>query len=457
MKVIKVGGGCLNGKDSVTEIIELISLRGKGSIFVVSALYGVTDILIDGMTKALNDEDLISDVIGDIKELHLDTAESIIDGEQRLNQFKKNLENYLLKLERCYYGLNFTREITPRMYDMISCFGERISADLLSIAINSKNIASTSLMPEKIGFLTDGKFGDATADIKATRTNLEKYVYPLLKEKQIVFIPGFYGISKDDEITTFGRGGTDYSAAVVAVALKADVLEFWKDVEGFMSADPRIVPNAKRISVLSYGEAAELSYFGAKILHPRAVEPARRNELEILVKNTKDPDGPGSVISKTGDTTENIIKSVTQNIDIGILKVHASGVGARKGILAMVAGKITEKGINIKSVVTSQTCISVLLDENDLDKGVEALSELEKSGLFSCIEKERDFALLSIVGDGMHTQKGIAGKCFTAMSESDVNVEMISFGPSISALYFLVKKDDLDKAVKGLHSIFFDE
>ena len=455
MKVIKIGGGCLNGKKTISEIMELVKKRGPGNIFVVSALNGVTDILIDGMETALKDEEMIAVTISEIRRKHNKTAEYIIKDKGNLDKFNSYLEKALLILERYYYGLNFTREITPRMNDMISCFGERMSAELLSCAINSMEVKSSCLMPDKIGFLTDGKFGDATAFIEETGKNLKSCLMPLLENNEVIFIPGFFGISRDGEVTTFGRGGSDYSAAVAAVALNAETLEFWKDVDGFMSADPRIVEKARRIPFLSYGEAAELSYFGAKILHPRAVEPARRYGLEIAVKNTKRPDAPGSVIIDTVPETESIIKSVTQNTDVGILKVHASGVGARKGILASVAGRITENGINIKSVVTSQTCISILLDENDLDKGIESLAEMEKSGLFRCIEKVSDSALISIVGDGMHAKKCIAGKCFTAMSDLGINVDMISFGPSISALYFLVSKDDLEKAVKGLHSIFF--
>lgn len=456
MKVIKVGGGCLKGNNTIKEILSLVDERGKGNIFVVSALNGITDMLINGISTALKTEERIPEIIEAIKLQHTETAEFIIGDFKNLNDFKSYLEKSLFLLERYYYGVNFTREVTPRMADMISCYGERLSAKLLTYALNSMGCKSTCLMPDEIGFITDGKFGDATAHINDTARNLKLYTEPLIENNEVIFIPGFFGISKDGEITTFGRGGSDYSAAVTAVALSAESLEFWKDVDGFMSSDPRFVPNAKRIPELSYGEAAELSYFGAKILHPRAIEPARRYGLEIAIKNTTDPDAPGSVIRNGCCETEGIIKSVTQNTDVGVLKVHASGVGARKGILASVAGKITESGVNIKSVVTSQTCISLLLDLDDLDKGINALSEMNESGLFRCIEKESESALVSIVGDGMHLKKGIAGKTFTAMAELGINVDMISFGPSISALYFLVDKKDVNKAVKGLHDIFFE-
>jgi aspartate kinase len=205
---------------------------------------------------------------------------------QFIQKYTRDLNDHLGKLERFYYGLNFTKEITPKMMDVISSFGERLSADLLSTALRARGLKATYRMPHKIGIVTDGKFGDATANLQKTSHNLRQHLLPLIKEGMIVFVPGFFGVSEKGEITTFGRGGTDYSAAVVAAALNAEVLEFWKDVPGYMSADPKFVPEARMIPFLSYDEAAELSYFGAKILHPRTVEPLRRLGLAIAVKNT---------------------------------------------------------------------------------------------------------------------------------------------------------------------------
>jgi aspartate kinase len=340
------------------------------------------------------------------------------------------------------------------MTDMISSFGERLSADLLATALRARGIQATHRMPHKIGLITDGRFGDATADIGKSSPNLHLHLDPLLKEGMIVFLPGFFGVSDAGDITTFGRGGSDYSAAVVAAALGVEILEVWKDVPGYMSADPRFVPTARFIPLLSYDEAAELSYFGAKILHPRTVEPLRRIRLNIAVKNTMSPDAPGSLISFQTPRTGRPIKSVAHDTDIGILKVHASGVGARPGILALVSGTLTESGINIKSVVTSQTCISFLLGRKDLDKGYQAIRGM-KVRPYRKLVKVKDVALVGIVGAGILRLKGIAAKCFTAVAQQNVNIEMSSFGPSEVALYLIVKQKDLHKAVEAIHTTFF--
>jgi bifunctional aspartokinase / homoserine dehydrogenase 1 len=456
MKVVKIGGGCLKGIKNIQRIITLAAERCQGDCLVVSALNGITDRLIAGMDKALAAEDNIPKIINQLASVHLKIARDLMPGGNDFEHFNKELKVGLKNLERLYYGLNFTREITPRMRDIISSFGERFSAQLLTALLGNKKLKATTCMPHQIGLVTDGRYGDATADMTLVTKNLHPHIGPAIKNKGIVVIPGFYGISKQGEITTFGRGGSDYSAAVIAAALGAQTLEIWKDVDGFMSADPRMVPEAELIPRLSYAEAAELSYFGARILHPRTVEPVRKKKIPIVIKNTLAPDNPGSLINSKSPRHRTVIKSVAHDTDIGILKVHASAVGARPGILARVAGQITENGINIKSVVTSQTCISLLFAKEDLEKARLALKEL-KPRPYRRIEKLEHVALLGIVGEGLLKKKGIAARCFTAVAGCNVNVEMISFGPSKAALYFLVKMTDLPKAITAIHSTFFSD
>jgi len=453
MKVIKIGGGCLKGEAVVRSIVDLIAKRGRGDVFVLSALSGVTDRLINGIDLALKDEALISEVIEGIRQEHLRIARGLMPGNTDYKALEQELAPHFLKIERYYFGINFTREATPRMQDIIISYGERLSVILISQVLKSRGENAFCIMPREAGIITDGRFADATANMDKTAENFKKNVLPRITGKTIVFIPGFFGISESDEVTTFGRGGSDYSAAVVAAALKADSLEIWKDTEGFMTADPRVIPNAKLISVLSYEEASELAYSGASILHPRTVEPVRKSGINIAIKNTLNPDGPGSLITEQAVSAKNVIKSVSHSMDIAVLKVYASGVGLRQGILAHIAGLLSQAGINIKSVVTSQTCISLLLSRKDIDRAHTVINEM-KPRLFRETEQVTNTALISVVGDGLHNHRGIAARCFTAVSEVDVNIEMISFGPSRAALYFLVHETDLEKTMTALHSQF---
>jgi len=456
MKVIKVGGGCLKGEAAIGQILELMATRGPGNIFVASALNGVTDFLIRGMKEALAQEEQVPQIIHKLREIHLGVARYVIGECREYEQFCKDFEQSLKKLERLYYGLNFTREITPRLYDMISSFGERFAVELLVYTLRCQGMQALYRMPEKIGLITDGVFGDATANLAKTAKNFEQQLVPLLNKDAIIFIPGFFGISEQGDVTTFGRGGSDYAAAVIAAAAQAEKLEIWKDVAGFMSADPKFVPEAQLIPVLSYEEAAELAYFGAKILHPRTIDPVRKKRLEIEIRNTLAPDTQGSVITSESPRAKFLIKSVAHNAAIGVIKIHASGVGARPGILGHVADRLAEQGLNIKSVVTSQTCISLLLDAVDLDAGYHALKTMTPKP-YQRIEKLDNVAMIGIVGEGLLQSKGIAAQCFTAVAKSGINIEMISMGPSRAALYFLVHHEELHKAVSAIHATFFPE
>ena len=454
MKVIKIGGGCLNGSATISSIMDLLTTHGRGHVIVVSALHGVTDTLLNGMQLALTDESAIPHHINGLRDLHIQTADLLIPAGPYHTNTLERINDLLMRLERYYYGLNFTAECTPRIKDLIASVGERLCALLLSGAIQARGLKAFCRQPEEIGLVTDGKYGDATAHLKLTRRNFASKLKPHLADDTLAFIPGFYGVSKAGEITTFGRGGTDYAAAVVAAALNAELLEIWKDTQGFMSADPRMVPEATLIPTLSYAEAAELAYFGARILHPRTVEPVRGKRIPIAVKNTLDPDGPHSVIHSRSSRRPQVIKSVAHATEIGVLKVHASGVGARPGILAQVAGAVSEKGVNIKSVVTSQTCISLLLERSDMEMAQEGL-KATRPRPYRRLEAVDHTALISIVGDGLLHRQGIAAQCFTAVAACGVNVEMISFGPSPAALYFLCREEDLTAAVTAIHSTFF--
>jgi aspartate kinase len=455
MKVIKIGGGCLKDGPAARKIIELIAKRGEGDVFVLSAFYGVTDVLITGIQKALSDEDNIPKLITQLKTSHNTIIKCLIDDTGQRKQLSRELSVVFQKLERYYYGVNFTREATPRMQDMIATYGERISAVILSKALLSMGKQSCYLLPEDAGIISDGKFMDATAIMTKTSKNLTAAMDSIRTSKKIVFMPGFYGMSETGDITTFGRGGSDYSAAVVAASLNADVLEIWKDTQGFMTADPDNIPQCRLISELTYEEAAELSYTGAGILHPRTVEPVKKAGIGIAIKNTYNPDAKGSLIIKNARPAPNIVKSVSYTTDISVLKIYASGVGARFGILSQITENIASAGINIKSVVTSQTCISLLLSRDDIEKAHQSIKRIRPVP-YRKSSTVTDVALVSIVGEGLQNNRGVAAKCFTAVSDANVNIEMISFGTSNAALYFLVHKDKLDTTIHALHAIFFD-
>ena len=455
MKVVKIGGGCLKDSRAAQDILELIVSRGKGDIFVVSAFYGVTNMLIQGVETVLKDEDLVGEVMTSLKDHHRSLVDDLVADTGLREDLWTELSPVFRRLERYYYGIGFTREATPRMQDMVASFGERISAMILTGAVKGMGGNGEFGLPEDIGIVSDGKFTDASALIGETCQNLSAYLDQHMTPDTILFVPGFYGVCQKGEVTTFGRGGSDYSAAVVAAAASVDVLEIWKDTQGFMTADPDNIPHCRLIPTLTYDEAAELAYTGAGILHPRTVEPVKNAGIEIRIKNTFNPDGPGSLITLECEETAKTVKSVSYTLDVSVLRVHGSGVGARPGILSDITGALNSMEVNIKSVVTSQTCISLLFSRKDVERARAALEAIDPAP-YRELGVRKQVALVSIVGDGLARNQGVAAKCFSAVSAAGVNIEMISFGSSDASLYFLVEEKSLDVAIQALHREFFE-
>ncbi|MHA2026119.1 MAG: aspartate kinase [Candidatus Thorarchaeota archaeon] len=456
MKVLKFGGGCLKNSESILRVVEILQSDKEPKAVVVSALNGVTDQLIDGMTAARESESNVPNLVGQIKDAHVQVIEAIISENILKNSVISELEAKLQRLERLLYGIAYTEEIFDSVRVLILSYGERLSAITVAGLLNSHGIQSIALESDKIGIQTESACDNATAVLSTVRENLEQEVAPLLKQGITPIITGYFGCDEEGRISTFGRNGSDYSAAVVTHGIGAKTLEIWKDVKGFMTANPKLVEHAKQIDHLSYYEAAELSYFGAKILHPRTVEPLINSEVEISIRNINAPDDRPTLILPTGQMKDDVIKSVTYNNEISVLKVQGAGVGYRPGIIGDIGKKLFDSNINIYSVITAQTCINLLIDRNDSDRSVKVLKPLE-GGVIERIIVDDDIALVAVVGEGLVRTEGLAAKVFSAVAEREINVEMISAGASEVAYYFTVSQGDMEHAVQAIHSCFFEQ
>ncbi|MFX0090918.1 MAG: aspartate kinase [Candidatus Hodarchaeota archaeon] len=454
MKVMKIGGGCLKDAANFLRVADVIRSEDEPTIVVVSAISGVTDLLIDAINLALESEKNVSSLIEAIRTIHKEIIEESIRNNSLRQQTLMVLESKIQKLMRLLYGIAYTGEITDSTRASIVSYGERLSSLTMAGILNSQGILAEVKEADIIGIVTDSSFDNATALMPIVKKNLQKSLLPLLNEGYVPVITGYFGCTENGKITTFGRNGTDYSAAVVTCALDAQTLDIWKDVDGFMSADPNLVEGVQRIDQLSFYEAAELSYFGAKILHPRTVEPLVDADIKVYIRNICDPASPGTEISSNGYEKKDIIKSVTYNKDIAVLKIHGPGVGYKPGIIGNIGQQLSMIGINIYSVLTSQTCINLLVDRMDSKKSFDALQKLT-GGVIERIVLEDDLALIAVVGEGLRKTKGLAAKVFSAVAEKEVNVEMISSGASEVAYYFIVKEIDLEAAIKAIHSTFF--
>jgi len=449
LKVLKFGGSSLRTGGSIRQVAGIIMAERERKAVVLSAVTGVTEMLVQFISRTRSEED-VDAFMREITKLHVDLARDALRTESARAKAVEELVAKLVKLERMLYGSCYIEEVNPRIRDYVQCFGERLSVIILSALLNELGERARPVDADELGIITDGLYGAATVNMEATRASIRPKLLRMLQEDTTPVITGFFGRAPEGSVTVFGRNGSDYSAAAVANAMGASSLEIWKDVDGFMSVDPKIVPSAKPIPRLSYDEAAELAYFGAKVVHPMTMEPARSGNIEIRVKNVFRPEAPGTAIGGA-DNVDQSIKSISCMKDLSLVKVFGEGTGYKLGVLADVASLLRRAEINIYSVVTSLTCIALLIDRRDVAKAQKVLAE---SGA-SRVETHTGFALMCIVGEGLGHHKGLASRVFKAVAKEGVNVGLISAGASLVAYHFTVDEADLERATRAVHEELF--
>lgn len=454
MNVMKFGGSCLKNGEDFIKVAEIITQKRDKTVVVVSAVQGVTDLLITGLKEIMETEQKLPPLMEVLMGKHRNIVKKTIPDNASRQKAIRDIGTSLKRLERLLFGVSFIKEASDSLRTQILSYGERLAAHLLAWVIKAKGIKAVALEADKIGIITDECFENATANLEEVRKRLRNTVIPYVQQGVLPVITGYFGTTLEGKITTFGRNGTDYSAAVIAYAINASRVEIWKDVNGFMTADPRIVNEARRIDKLSYYEAAELSYFGAKILHPRTVEPLIDRRIPVYIRNIYNHKSPGTEILNQSYESKKVIKSIADNREIVVLRIHGPGVGYKPGIIAEVGRRLCEIGINIFSILTSQTCINLLLDKEDARRAYNAILKM-KGGVINKVNLEEGLALISVVGEGLKKRKGVAAGVFSAVAEENINVEMISSGASEVAYYFIVNEKDVERAVKAVHNEFF--
>jgi len=452
--VVKFGGSNLKCKEDISRVIQVVKNYKQPVVIVVSAFFGVTNYLIESLEKARHDEQVAKKTTNYLFNLKKETLELHIQDSDVRNNILSDIRVLLDELEKYLHGIALTGDASPALEDHVLAFGERISAVFLNGILNNEGIDAKVAFPEEIGLITDGEFGDASVDfVKSTNK-----VREALTGELVNVVPGFYGLSSDGKTTLLGRGGSDYSAAAIARCIGASSLDIWKDVNGFLSADPGIVDNPVQIQKLTYDEAAELAYFGAKILHPRTVEPLCDPHIPIRIFNIYgilNVQEPLTVVSAEKIVTKCIVKSVTYSDDFGILKLKGSGVGAKPGILAKVTTALLMAGINISSVLTSQTSINFLISRKDLSTAYSVVSaiDLPVIGRLQIVE---NITVIAAVGNGIAENFGIAARIFSSLAKHEINVLMSCSGASLIVSYILVGINDRTQAVKAIHREFFE-
>jgi len=453
--VIKFGGSNFKSKESYQNILKAVKAYNGQLFIVVSAFYGVTEKLIDIINHTVKDPEKADILLTGIEKQTYNIINDYIANKELYVATLKEIDFRFKRLADLINCLKVMEEIPDFLYSFILSFGERISACTLNAILNQYNIHSKELLPENYGLFTDGDFYNASVNYDKSREHILKNI----DSECHYVIPGFYGISEDRKITLLGRGGSDYSAAAFANILEVESLDIWKDVDGFKTADPKIIDNTLSINNLNYNEAAELAYFGAEILHPRTVEPVKELNIPVRffnIENFTNPIHPVTVVNGNKHISTEAIKSITYSDNFAILKLKGPGVGNKPGVLAKATGILVDNGINIKSVITSQTTINLLLSKTDIFRAGKLINNLDLPTI-SVIETCENISVIALIGEGIIEQPGIAAKIFSSLANDNINVVMIAFGASDVAIYFIIDEKDRNKALQLTHDSFFKD
>jgi len=454
---MKFGGTSVADAQCIRNVVEILEKHHKSGdelAVVVSAQRGVTDQLIEITSKlpTAKDDSAIEPLIQALGKRHMTTLEGA--APDYVAETGAVIEDRLISLQNILYAVYNLRELTPRSRDYIISFGERMLAPIISAALRQRGISSSVIDGCDAGILTTPQHGESTALLESD-ARIKKRLGPLLG-KEIPVIMGFMGCTRNGVVTTLGRSGSDYSASIIGAGIDADEIWIWTDVDGIMTCDPRVINDARVMPSISYIEVMELSYFGAKVMHPRSIEPAMRKNILVRVKNTFNPSHPGTVIVRNGQRDHRVVKALTYIDKVAAININGAQMIGRPGVAKAIFTILADNEVNVMMISqgSSEANISLIVDEAHLNAAVYALSDLVKQGIVREVTHNHDVCAVAVVGAGMAGAPGTGGRIFTALGKTGVNVMMISQGSSEANISFVVKQQDGPRAVRVLHDEF---
>ncbi len=455
---MKFGGKSLEDGGSIIHSAKLVKRyyeEGNEIVVVVSAMAGVTDSLIQAANKCYSDPSpsYIRMFIAELSKRHYDAIKCAVKNDEIRAKVISTVERLLDELEKILIGISYLGELTRRSEDYVVSFGERLVAPIFSATLLSLGVDSVAMTGGDAGIITDKNYGRAKP-LPGVYDIIKNRLEPLLTLKKMVpVVTGFIGSADDGSITTLGRGGSDYTATLLAAALDADEVWLWKEVDGIMTTDPKYVPDARVIPEISYQEAMELSHFGAKILHPRALEPVMKKNIPVRIKNVFNPDAKGTVICSEAKSTNDVVKALSLIENASIVNISGAGFDFAE-IMAEVFRRLSYVGVNVIMVAqsSSELNLSIVVDVKDAEKAYNALKSLEDDMIR--VTKIDNVSIVSAVGAGMAGTPGVAGKIFSALGRNKINVIMISQSCSEYNISFAVAREDGVKALRVIHDEF---
>ncbi|UWX57723.1 lysine-sensitive aspartokinase 3 [Chlorobaculum sp. MV4-Y] len=457
MIVMKFGGTSVGTAAAMRQVIANVSEKKKSGapLVVLSACSGITNKLIQiADTAGSGRLEEAQQLVAEVRAFHLDLIGELIESEELRKKVIEKITVYLTRLERLTEGIEIVGELTERSKDRFCSFGELLSTSVFAAALNEHGTPCEWIDVRSV-MITDDRYGFARPLADTCRKNTDEIIKPLLDAGTVVVTQGYIGATESGRTTTLGRGGSDLSAALFGAWLHSESIEIWTDVDGVMTTDPRMVPEAKSIRVMTFSEAAELAYLGAKVLHPDTIAPAVEKNIPVYVLNTWHPDSKGTLITNdpellAGKSHGGLVKSIAVKKGQAILNIRSNRMFGRHGFMSELFDVFERFGISVEMISTSEVSVSLTVDDAVVSEPfINALRSLGE------VEIEHKVATVSVVGDNLRMSKGVAGRIFNSLR--NVNLRMISQGASEINVGVVVDENDVKAAVSALHCEFFAE
>ena len=462
MQVLKFGGSSVGTPDAITKVIAIVKQREQAmpAIIVVSAMRGVTDQLILLAQSASQGNEAYKTIIQNLEQKHLDAVRALLPIQQQSGTLSM-VKQLINEIESNCEGLFMLRELTMRMQDRLISYGEILSSKIIAAAFEAEGVDQVWLDSREL-IKTNSKYFNAVVDRSLTNQTIQAYFASSSNEHALYIAPGFIASDAEGNTTTLGRGGSDYTGAIYAAALKASVLEIWTDVSGMMTADPRMVQNAKEIPKISYQEAMELSHFGAKIIYPPTIQPVMYENISVRIKNTFEPEHPGTLIENESPKDDNFIRGISSIKDICLLSLEGAGMVGIPGFSKRLFDALAKNKINVILITQSSSehsiCVGVNLQDTHLAK-IAVDAEFEQEINTQVVEPliiEKDLSIIALVGEQMRNHPGVSGKMFGVLGRNGINVRAIAQGSSEKNITAVIASQDVRKAINVLHEEFFE-
>jgi len=466
MQIMKFGGSSVADAQRIKAVADIVISRTEKEelppVVVVSAMKGVTDSLLSAASAAESGNLNYKDSITELKLKHHNAVKTLVSDNSIGVTLLIDIDAILDELAEILHGVELVKECSPRTKDLISGFGERLSSLLLAAHISDRNVKSEALDAREL-IRTDDAHGRAAVDFEVSGELIRgRMASGSSPDNPIFIVTGFIASTSRGVATTLGRNGSDYTASILGAALDADSVEIWTDVDGILTADPRIVPEAWVIDEISFQEAMELSFFGAEVIHPFTLRPVIEKNLPVFIKNTMNPSAPGTRIAKTAAPKDRPITGIASVDDVSMITIEGGGMIGMPGIASRIFASVARTGANIIMITQASSEHSICLVCRREEAAIAAaglesdLSDTLHSGIIRSIRVSDSLEIIAVIGENMQGQPGLSGKLFSALGDTGVNILAIAQGSTELNISFVINSEDKNTAITAIHRAFLN-